>query len=224
MPRIFGGGLAVLLLAGLATPSGASDYVGSGTLGIRGGLVKFSSNGLSYALGGRTLQADPQPRLSGDLVFGYVWSDRVTTDLTVGFGWNRLNTNDPNFWIAAASPLTVTGRYLLRSDEHWRPYVGVGGGLYVWSILSKDLGPASDPITFERLRRARPGGHAMIGMERRFTKHFGATVDGAYHYIFAQDTENFPNGYNGNKGYYQVRAGVNVFFSLSERIDTGLPE
>jgi len=32
-----------------------------------------------------------------------------------------------------------------------RPYLGGGGGMYVWSVQSKDLGAAKDPITFERL-------------------------------------------------------------------------
>ena len=50
------------------------------------------------------------------------------------------------------------------------------------------------------------------------------TADGSYHYIMAKDEKRFPSGYNGDKAYAQVRLGVTFFFSLSEKIDTGLPE
>src|SRR5437867_145266 len=106
----------------------------------------------------------------------------------------------------------------------------VGGLLFILLAGSAtpsratDLGSATDPATFERLRRARPGFHGMVGMERRMSKHIGMTADGSYHYIMAKDEKRFPSGYNGDKAYAQVRLGVTFFFSLSEKIDTGLPE
>jgi len=216
MSRKFVGGLLFILLAGSATPSRATDLVGAGGIGVRGGSLLFTQDQETHKAA--------KPRLSGDLVFSYVSSDHVTFDVTTGYGWNRLSTNNPNYFVVTATPITLSGRYFLRDGKVWRPYVGAGGGLYVWSILSHDLGSATDPATFERLRRARPGFHGMVGMERRMSKHIGMTADGSYHYIMAKDEKRFPSGYNGDKAYVQVRLGVTFFFSLSEKIDTGLPE
>ena len=205
-----------ILLSGLATPSLASDLVGSGGLGARGGSMLFTQDA--------QLKAEAKPRLSGDVVFSYVWTDHITFDLTTGYGWNRLDSGSTDFYLATATPLTLTTRYFLRDGKRWRPYLAGGGGVYVWSILSRDLGAAKDPQTFERLRRARPGLHGLLGMERRMGKHISMTADAGYHYIFAKDTDSFPSGFNGNKAYAQARLGVTFYFSLSERIDTGLPE
>ena len=205
-----------ILLAGLATPSLATDLVGSGGIGARGGSMLFTQDA--------QLKADAQPRLSGDAVFSYVWADHVTFDVTLGYGWNRLTSGNTDYYLATTTPLTLTARYFLRDGKTWRPYLAGGGGMYVWSILTRDLGAAKDPQTFERLRRARPGLHGLLGMERRMGKHIGMTADAGYHYIFAKDAESFPSGFNGNKAYAQARLGVTFYFSLSERIDTGLPE
>ena len=216
MSRTFVGGLLFILLAGTATPSHATDWVGSGGIGARGGSLLFTKDKDTHEFA--------KPRMSGDIVFSYVWTDHVTFDVTTGYGWNRLNTDNPNYYVVTATPITLSGRYFLRDGKVWRPYVGAGGGMYVWSILSHDLGATKDPLTFERLRRARPGFHGMIGMEKKMSKHIGMTADGSYHYIMAKDTKDFPSGFNGDKAYAQVRLGVTFFFSLSEKIDTGLPE
>src|SRR6266545_8101807 len=167
MYRKLVGGLAIILLAGLATPSLASDLVGAGGIGARGGTLLFTKD--------QQISEDASPRLSGDIVFSYVWTDHMTFDVTAGYGWNRLTTGNPEFYVATVTPLTLTTRYFLRDGKVWRPYVGAGGGLYVWSILTHDLGAAKDPLTFERLRRARPGVHGIVGMERRMSKHISMT-------------------------------------------------
>src|SRR2546422_3419394 len=140
MSRNFVGGLFVILLAGFATPSLATDLAGSGAIGARGGSLLFTKDELT--------KKDASPRLSGDLVFSYVWADHVTLDVTAGFGWNRLQTGSPNYYVATTTPFTLSARYFLRDGKAWRPYVGAGGGMYVWSILSQDLGAAKDPLTF----------------------------------------------------------------------------
>jgi hypothetical protein len=40
----------------------------------------------------------------------------------------------------------------------------------------------------------------------------------------AKDVKDFPSGFNGDKAYAQFRLGVTFYFSLSEKIDSGLPE
>ena len=44
MSRFLVGGLITILLAGLATPSAASDLVGSGGVGMRGGSLLFTQD------------------------------------------------------------------------------------------------------------------------------------------------------------------------------------
>ena len=200
----------------LPISASASDLVGFGGIGIRGGMIKFIQD--------RITAEDAKPRLSGDLVFSYVTSDHLWMDLTVGYAWNRLDKNDDRYWLATSVPVTLGFRYLVRDGKKMRPCIGGGGGMYVWSIQSKDLGAAKDPVTFERLRRADPGIYGMVGVQRQTSKHIAVTGEGVYHYIFASNPKDFPSGYNGNKGYAQVRLGVTFYFTLSERIDTGLPE
>jgi outer membrane protein W len=213
--RVVGGFLTLLVMA-LPISASASELVGFGGIGFRAGLIKFIQD--------RITAEDAKPRFSGDLVFSYVYSDHLMLDMNVGYAWNRLDKNDDRFWLVTSVPLTAGARYLIRDGKTMRPYIGAGGGMYVWSIHSKDLGAAKDPITFERLRRADPGIYGVVGVQRQTSKHIAMTADGLYHYIFASNPEDFPSGYNGNKGYAQVRLGVTFFFTLSERIDSGLPE
>ena len=215
MSRNLVGGIAALLLLAIAVPSAASDLVGSGGVGFRGGTLLFLQDA--------DIKDDASPRLSGDLVFSYIYSDHLDLDLTVGYGWNRLG-DDERFWIANTVPLTLGVRYLMMDGRKYRPYIGAGGGLYVWSILSKDLGASKDLATFERLRRADPGFYLSAGAERQMSKNIVTTADLGYHYIMAEDVVDFPTAFNGNKSYVQFRIGVTFLFSLSERIDSGFPE
>lgn len=225
MSRTVVGGLLALLVTALPIAASATDLVGFGGIGFRGGISKFSTEpNTPLGLNNQPLNDGTKPRLSGDLVFSYVFADHIWGDVTVGYAWNRLNTDDDRFWMETAVPITGGFRYLLHDGHTIRPYVGAGGGMYVWSIQSRDLGAAKDPNTFERLRRADPGIYGLIGAERTMSKHIATTADVAFHHIFAQNTADFPSGYNGNKGYAQVRLGVTFYFTLTERVDTGLPE
>jgi outer membrane protein W len=210
------GGLITLLGCAIAAPSPAYDLIGNGAVGIRGGSVVFTQD--------KEIKDAASPRLSGDMVFSYVYSDHITADVIVGYGWNRLDSGSDQFWLVTTTPITLGARYALRDGKVYRPFLGAGGGMYVWSVQTKDLGAAKDPATFERLRRADLGFYGTAGVERRMSKHIMMTGDASYHYILAKDVADFPSGYNGNKGYYQVRIGLSLFFSLSERIDSGLPE
>ena len=213
-----GGCFALLLLAVFASaPARAQELTGSGGVGIRGGTIFFTQD--------ESISEDASPRLAGDLVLSYAWTDRITADVTIGWEWARLDTDDPNYYATTIVPLFPIGvRYQIRPDPVMRPYVGGGGGLYNWSILTEDLGASKDPITFERLRRVDFGVYGLVGVERRMSKHITMVGEGAYTHIFAADEESFPAGYNGDKAYFSARIGVSFWFSLSERIDSGLPD
>jgi outer membrane protein W len=223
-------------MTGVFASASASDLTGNACVGFRGGLAQFTS-GLNYD---RTKSIDPgsgkvtlfdksiSPRLSGDLAFGYVWSDHITLDLWTSWAWSRFKSNAPgatdSYYVATSIPVLLGARFLARDGHPWRPYVGAGGGIYWWSVLSKDLGAAKDPVTFERLRKGVPGLYGTLGVERRFSKYITGTGDVVYHHLFGEDLEDFPSGFNGSKSYVQIRAGVNFYFSVSERIESGFPE
>jgi hypothetical protein len=132
--------------------------------------------------------------------------------------------DDPERYVISTVPITIGARYLIMQRRRNRPFVGAGGGLYVWTVHTKDLGAGKDPMTFERLRRGDLGFYLMGGVQRRMSQHITTTADVTYHGIFSGNFEDFPSGYYGNKSYLQARLGVTFFFSLSERLDTVLPE
>lgn len=191
------------------------SLVGYGGIGFRGGIPKFT--------GDADIKKDASPRLSGDLAFAYVYDDDIVADLNIGYAWNRLG-EDKDLFVVTSVPMTIGARYLFKRQSRLRPYVGLGGGAYIWTIHTKDLSASKDPITFERLRRADLGFYGVAGAERRMSKYVTANADVSYHSIMAEDTEAFPSGYNGNKSYLLARLGITFFFSLSERLDQGLPE
>ena len=217
MSRNLIGGLLLFLLAGQVTPSFANDLVGSGAVGAHMGSLLFTADSLTGA--------NAEPRLAFDLTFSYVWKDRITGDLTVGYGYNKLETGDDRYYVAVSAPIfTLTGRYFLKDGRGWRPYLGAGGGFYAWSVLNYDRGATIDPITYERLKGTSLGLHGLVGAERRMSRKIGMTGDIGYHYLFSEDLQRYPSGYGGNKAYFQARMGISFYFSLSERVDTGLPE
>jgi outer membrane protein W len=234
MFRTLVGGLLAFLILGAASLASAQDttldgtviptakprivyesLVGFGGVGFRGGTLKF--------LADSDIEKDAKPRLSGDLTFTYVYDDNLYLDVLAGYGWNRLG-DDVDRFVVSTVPITGGVRYLLMQRRRNQPFVGAGAGLYVWTVHTKDLGAGKDPVTFERLRRGDLGFYLSGGVQRRMSQHVAMTGDVTYHRILAKDVNDFPSGYNGNKAYVQARIGVQFFFSLSERLDTALPE
>lgn len=218
-------------MMGLAASAAASDLTGYASVGARAGLAQYVG-GLDFE---RPRPGSPSaygksisPRLAGDLVFGYVWSDHIDIDLWTGWAWSRIKPDQASaadsFYVVTTVPVLLGARYLARDGHPWRPYIGAGGGVYWWSVLNRDLSAAKDPQTFARLRRGVPGVYGTLGVQRRFSKYITGTGDLVYHYLFAKNVEDFPSGFNGNKSYLQFRLGVNFYFSVSERIETGFPE
>lgn len=217
MSRSLIGGLILLLLAGSAASSSANDLVGSGGVGGRFGTSIFTQDPETKDVA--------EPRLTGDLVFSYVWQDQITADVTLGYGYNRLRSGNDLYFLAVSEPLfTLTGRYFLNDGKGWRPYLGAGGGAYGWAVLDQGLSTSIDPQTTKRLHGTALGFHGMLGTERLMSPRIGMTGDVSYHYIMSENRTDFPSGFGGNKAYLQFRLGVSFYFSLSQRIDTELPE
>jgi len=217
MSHILRGGLFVLLLSASTIPCAAEDYTGYGGIGLYLGGATFT--------GDQTVSQYAEPRLTGGFVFTYGVSSRLLADFTVGWVWNRLDSDDERYYTVTVVPLFTPGvRYELLGGKKTRPYLGGGGGFYNWFIQTEDLGAAVDPITNERLRRVDWGVYGIAGVSRQMSKKITMTGDGVYNYIFASDSYSYPSGFNGDKSYFELRLRVTFWFSLSERVDTGLPE
>jgi outer membrane protein W len=234
MSRTLVGGLLAFLLFGTAPLARAQEptldgtvvsttkprvvyesLLGYGGIGFRGGTLKFLSD--------PDIKKDATPRLAGDLSFTYVYDDNLYLDLMIGYGWNRLGS-DIERYVVSTVPMTVGARYIMLQRHRNQPFIGAGGGAYIWTIHTKDLGAGKDPVTFERLRRADLGFYVTGGVQRRMSQYITASADLSYHQILAENKADFPSGYNGNKSYVQARLGITFFFSLSERLDTALPQ
>ncbi|HSQ59344.1 MAG TPA: hypothetical protein VLT84_02740 [Acidobacteriota bacterium] len=235
MSRTLVGGLLAFLMFGTASLARAQEpsldgataetttkqavvyesLLGYGGIGFRGGTLLFLSD--------PDIEKDATPRLSGDFTFSYVYDDNLYLDLNAGYGWNRLG-DDIERYVVSTVPLTLGARYFLMPRKRNQPFVGGGAGAYIWTVHTKDLGAGKDPVTFERLRRASLGFYFVGGVQRRMSQYISAQADLGYHQILAENKEDFPSGYNGNKSYVQARLGITFFFSLSERLDTALPQ
>ena len=234
MSRILRGGLIAFLFLGFVASASASDLTGMAGVGIRLGGCWFTS-GLDPDRTSTDKYGNPvdipqsvSPRLSGDLVASYVWSDNITIEAATGWSWSAITAGDDalqdSFYVATSVPFIIGARYNMRHGKTWRPFIGAGGGGYWVSVLTRDLGPAKDPVTYEDLRKFVPGVYGTVGVERPVTKLVTATGDAAYHYAFWEDKEKFPSGFNGDKAYFQLRLAMIFHFSVSERIETGFPE
>jgi hypothetical protein len=220
MSRKLAGGLFVLLLcisSQAHAALSAADYSGYGGIGFYLGGAQFT--------GDQTVAQYADPRLTGGFVFSYGISSSLVADFTVGWAWSRLDSNDPRYYTVAVVPIFTPGlRYMLRDGKRNRPYIGAGGGAYNWFVQTYDLGAAVDPITNERLRRVDWGVYGLVGVTRQMSPKITMIADGVYNYVFSSDTQDFPSGYNGNMSYFELRLGVTFWFSLSTKVDTGLPE
>lgn len=235
MTRLLRGGLLAFLMMGVSVCASADDLTGHASIGFRAGVTQFTS-GLNYdrirtysGTGAPILwDKKVKPRASGDLVFGYAYSDHIKFDIWTSWAWSRFESRAPgaadSYYVATVTPVLLGARYLARKGHPWRPYIGVGGGVYWWSMLNKDLSAAKDPATYVRYRKGVAGFYGNLGVERRFSKYITGTADVVYHYLLAKNVTDFPSGFNQNKSYVQVRAGINFYFSVSERIETGFPE
>lgn len=108
---------------------------------------------------------------------------------------------------------------LLQPGKSWLLHEGAGGGLYrVW--IEQDRHIVKDPVTRKLHRGFYPGFSAEVGAERFLKSMTTVSLEwtAASHYIFAQNDDDFPSGFNSNLWTIEARFGANYYFNpLAQR-------
>jgi hypothetical protein len=215
MIRKLAGGLLTLALMGTTTPCAASDMTGFGGVGF--GAAPCSSGPTL------TIASQDLPRLTGELVMSYNWSDHLTADITVGWDWSQLDSGTDSFFIANVVPLFPIGiRYKFQDGKKLRPFVGGRRGLIIgrscrttWARPRIRLPSRLRRVGFRRLRD-RGGRASNVAAHQH---------DGGWklHAHLCHRREPLPSGYSGAKAYVQVRLGVTFCLSPASASIRGSP-
>lgn len=96
------------------------------------------------------------------------------------------------------------------------PFVGLGGGLYVWTyqqfgefINFQDMSVSEG---FAETRRFALGLHARAGLVYRFQSRLGVSLEGKYQYLKGRLSENFEDFEPLDMSGFAVNAGIQFFF------------
>jgi hypothetical protein len=112
-------------------------------------------------------------------------------------------------------PMTLQFQYLHHTKK-WHYHLGAGGGFYrVWIENHREV--LIDPVTYEKHEKIHGGLTGELGAER-FVKHLPSTSVEATvvtHWVFAQDDQAFPSGYNSFIAVTELKVGANYYFDMS---------
>jgi len=201
MKRFVGYGLLLSVLFLLPVGfQGAAHAQARGTVGAAGGGMLFTAD--------KDMSTDALIRPIGSLLFEYVSPTGVAGVLGAGFGWNAYEGRPDT--LATIWPFTFGLEYRFGHGTTV-PRLGVGGGLYVITILNK-LKVRMDPVSRVRLRTVHPGVYASVGVERFKTEKMSYTLEALWHHIFSEDPQKFKSGYEGNDEFFEVRVGIHYYF------------
>ena len=117
--------------------------------------------------------------------------------------------------VALLLPMTFELQYLLHRGK-WHYHLGAGPGVYrVWVENRRYV--LKDPISFVPHRKLHPGVTGEIGVERFIKSMPSTSVEAcvATHWVFAQDDEAYPAGYNSFLAATEIRIGANYYFDMS---------
>jgi hypothetical protein len=230
--RWAGVAFAMLLAAPCLAAGSAPDStkVRTGAIPGRGGVGGLLGGSLFYAADDFSKGA--LPRFSFDAHYRYVFSSRVRAQASPGFTWAAYSKKEPPPFVDPAFPTDQTKEnylallvpisaqlQLTMGKRPWLYYLGAGPGLYrVWVQDHRKVLRDPDPGSLELHRGLFWGFTAEVGVER-FLKALPSTsveVALASHYVFSEDTQKFPSGWNSKIGVMALRVGANYYFDLKK--------
>lgn len=223
IPRVRSAGIAFLAVLAIASPCPAADGMdpGRGAIGGQTGASFFWADG-DYSEGAKSRFA-----FSGH--FRYVMSNHFRWQISPGFTWTGYSGAIPQpvpdgtfpypdtkrTNLTLLLPMTFELQYLHHVGK-WHYHLGAGPGLYrVWVENRRIV--LKDPVSFVPHRKIHPGVTGEIGVER-FVKSMPSTsleACVATHWVFAQDDEAYPTGYNSFLAATEIRIGANYYFDMS---------
>ena len=148
----------------------------------------------------------------------------------------RAYADGDSAWVRSFDPLSIKCLVVCRGPvrlEAFEIFDAIGIREYGMLLSEKDsvtyprcLAPELRGFRFPHNVHRVPDymGVGQAEKQQRIREIVEIAVAHGYTHIFAGDEDLFPSGYSGPKAYFAVRLGVSFWFSLSERIDTGLPD
>lgn len=223
IPRVRSAGFALLAMLAVASPCLAAEGMapGRGAIGGQIGGSGFWADG-DYSEGS-------SPRLAFSGHFRYVVRPWLRWQVSPGFTWSGYSDEVPapvpdgrypedvtkGNNLTLLLPVTFELQYLIHRGK-WHYHVGAGGGVYrVWVENRRQV--LLDPVTFVPHRKTHWGVTGEVGVERFVRSMPSTSVEAciATHWVFAEDNEAYPSGYNSFLAATEIRVGANYYFDMS---------
>jgi hypothetical protein len=223
IPKVRSAGIALLAVLAAASPCLAAEGMapGRGALGGQIGGSYFWADG-DYSLG-----AEPRLAFSGH--FRYVMNSWLRWQISPGFTWAGYSSQYPPAVpdgshpedeskennLTLLLPMTFQMQVLLHRGK-WHYHIGAGPGFYrVWVENHRVV--LLDPVTFEKHQKIHWGLTGEIGVERFIRQLPSTSVEAttATHWVFSEDQQAFPSGYNSFLAATELRIGANYYFDMS---------
>lgn len=223
IPSVRSAGIALLAVLAAASPCLAAVGMAPGR-GAIGGQVGGS---LFWADADYSEGAQARFAFSGH--YRYVVNHWLRWQVSPGFTWSGYSGAIPapvpdghypydvtkHTNLVLLLPISFQMQYLHQVGK-WHYHLGAGPGVYrVW-IENRRL-VLLDPVTFVKHRKLHPGVTGEIGVERFLKQLPSTSVEAtvATHWVFAQDDQDYPSGYNSFLAVTELRIGANYYFDMS---------
>ena len=223
IPRVRSAGIALCAVLAVVSPCLAAEGMGPGR-GAIGGQIGGSS---FWADGDFSEGSKPRLGFSGH--FRYVINNRLRWQVSPGFTWSGYSgavaapVLDGRFpqdvtkrtFLTLLFPMTFEMQVLLHREK-WHYHLGVGPGAYRLKVENRH-NVLPDPVTFVNHSGIYPGVTAEIGIERFIRSLPSTSVEAcvATHWVFAENQQDFPSGYNSFLAATELRVGGNYYFDMS---------
>jgi len=222
IPSVRSAGLALLAVLAAASPCLAGVGMAPGR-GAIGGQI-----GGSYFWSAEDYSEGAQVRFAFSGHFRYVMNKKLRWQISPGFTWagykssvpapvpdGRYPNTDKGSNLTLLLPMSFQMQYL-QTRGKWHYHVGAGPGFYrVWVENHREV--LIDPVTFVKHEKVHLGLTGEFGVER-FIKQLPSTSIEATtvtHWVFAQDDQDYPSGYNSILAATELRIGANYYFDMS---------
>lgn len=223
IPRVRSAGIALLAVLAVASPCLAADGMapGRGAIGGQIGGSRFWADA-DFSEGARSRFA-----FSGH--YRYVLNNRLRWQISPGFTWTGYSGDvaapvlDGRFpqdvtkrtYLTLLLPVTFEMQFLLHRGN-WHYHLGADPGVYRVSVENRH-NVLLDPVSFEKHVGLFPGVTGEIGVERFIKSMPSTSVEACVttHWVFSEDVEKFPTGYNSFLAATEIRIGANYYFDMS---------
>lgn len=222
IPKVRSAGIALLAVLAAASPCLAAEGMGRGR-GAIGGQI-----GGSFFWADADYSEGAEPRLAFSGHFRYVMNDWFRWQISPGFTWSGYSSSVPPAVpdgnhpedtskqnnLTLLLPISFQLQALLHSGK-WHYHLGAGPGFYrVW--VENHRAVLIDPVSFVPHQQIHFGMTGEFGVERFVRQLPSTSVEAtvATHWVFAQDDEAYPSGYNSFLAASELRIGANYYFDM----------